>query len=143
MFTFPFIINSNIQYFQYIQYFATFLRVPLFVMFLIAHVDYTQSCFILSNHIKSNILQLSCQYYCLVISMPIFQISKKAYLTVQQSLREKCSYSELFWSVFFPIQTEYGEIRNISPYSVRMRENADRKNSEYVHFSRSPFLLNS
>ena len=29
------------------------------------------------------------------------------------------------------------EILGISPYSVRMRENADQKNSEYVHFSRS------
>ena len=34
------------------------------------------------------------------------------------SLREKCPYSELFWSAFSRIQTEYGEIRSISPYSV-------------------------
>ena len=27
-----------------------------------------------------------------------------------QSLREKCPYSELFWSVFSRIETEYGEI---------------------------------
>ena len=32
-----------------------------------------------------------------------------------------------FWSVFSSIQTEYGEIRSISPYSVRMRENTDQK----------------
>ena len=35
---------------------------------------------------------------------------------------KKCPYSELFWSAFSRIQTEYGEIRSISPYSVRMRE---------------------
>ena len=29
------------------------------------------------------------------------------------------------------------EIRSISPYSVRMRENADQNNSEYGHFLRS------
>ena len=34
-------------------------------------------------------------------------------------LCEKCAYSELFWSAFFRIWTEYGKIR-ISPYSVRM-----------------------
>ena len=28
-------------------------------------------------------------------------------------------------------------IRNISPYSVQMRENTDEKNSEYGHFPRS------
>ena len=37
---------------------------------------------------------------------------------LRQSLREKCSNSELFWSTF-------------SPYSVRKWENADQNNSEY------------
>ena len=32
-----------------------------------------------------------------------------------------------FWSVFSRIRTEYGEIRNISPYSVQMRESTDQK----------------
>ena len=32
-----------------------------------------------------------------------------------------------FWSVFSRIQTEYGEILRIYPYSVRMRENTDHK----------------
>ena len=32
-----------------------------------------------------------------------------------------------FWSLFSHIRTEYGEIRSISPYSVRMRENTDQK----------------
>ena len=53
------------------------------------------------------------------------------------TLRKKCPYSELFWSAFSCIRTEYGEIRSISPYSVRMRENVDQNNSEYGHFSRS------
>ena len=35
------------------------------------------------------------------------------------------------------IRIEFGEILRLSPYSVRMRENADRNNSEYRHFSRS------
>ena len=43
----------------------------------------------------------------------------------------------LFWSAFFRIRTEYGEIRSISPYSVRMRENEDQNNFGYGHFSRS------
>ena len=52
------------------------------------------------------------------------------------SLLEKCPYSELFWSAFFCIQTEYGELRSIPSYSVRMREYADQNNSEYGHFLR-------
>ena len=51
------------------------------------------------------------------------------------TLRENCLHSEFFWSAFSRIWTEYGEIRSISPYSVRMRENADQKNSECEHFS--------
>ena len=41
------------------------------------------------------------------------------------SLREKCPYWKLFWSVFSHIRTKYGEILCISPYSVRMREITD------------------
>ena len=48
-----------------------------------------------------------------------------------------CPYSELFWSVFSRIPTEYGEILLISPYSVRMRRNTDQNNSEHGHFLRS------
>ena len=47
-------------------------------------------------------------------------------LSIQQyrnhSLRKKCPYLELFWSVFSRIRTEYGEILRISAYSVWMRE---------------------
>ena len=51
------------------------------------------------------------------------------------ALRERCPYSELFWSAaFFSIRTEYGEIFCISPYSVRMREITDQNNSEYSHY---------
>ena len=32
-----------------------------------------------------------------------------------------------FWSVISRIRTEYGELRSISPYSVRMRENTNQK----------------
>ena len=48
----------------------------------------------------------------------------------KHTLRKKCPYSELFWSVFSSIQTEYGEIRSISPYSVQMRENTDELSPE-------------
>ena len=45
-----------------------------------------------------------------------------------------CPYSEFYWSAFSRIWTEYEEILRISPYSVRMRENTEQKNSEYGHF---------
>ena len=52
-------------------------------------------------------------------------------------MRKKCLYSELFWSTFSHIRTEYGEILRISPYSVWMRKNAGQNNTEYGHFLRS------
>ena len=64
----------------------------------------------------------------------LFENSEKRNIIL---LREKCPYSELLWSVFSRIQTEYGEIRSISLYSVRMRENTDQNNSEYGRFLRS------
>ena len=51
-------------------------------------------------------------------------------------LRKKCPYSELFWFAFSRIWTEFARILRISPYSVRMRENADQNNSKYGYFSR-------
>ena len=49
-------------------------------------------------------------------------------------LRKKSPYSELLWSVFSRIRTEYW---CISPYTIRMRENSDQNNSKCWHFSRS------
>ena len=56
-------------------------------------------------------------------------------------MREKCPYSELFWSLFSHIRTEYEEMLRISPYSVRMQEYTDQNNSEYGHFLRSVCLF--
>ena len=55
--------------------------------------------------------------------------------------RKSCPYLEFFWPAFSRIRTEYREIRSISPYSVRMRENTDQKNSKYWNFSRSDHEL--
>ena len=56
---------------------------------------------------------------------------------IKLSMREKYPYLELFCSVFSRIRTEYGEIRSISQYSVRMRENMDQKIYDYGLFLRS------
>ena len=58
-------------------------------------------------------------------------------MSLYPKLYEKCSYSQLFWSVFSHIRTEYGEIFRISPYSVLMQENTEENNSEYGHFLRT------
>ena len=56
------------------------------------------------------------------------------------TLRKKCPYSELFWSVFSRIRTEYGNLLHKSPNSVQMRENTDQEYSHYGHFSHSLIL---
>ena len=50
------------------------------------------------------------------------------------TVREKCPDSEVFWSVFSRLLTEYGERKSISPYLVRMRENTGQNNFKYGHF---------
>ena len=60
---------------------------------------------------------------------------RKIVITTSASLCKKWPYSEFFWSAFSCIRTEYGNLQSKSPYSVRMRENADQKNSEYGYFS--------
>ena len=50
------------------------------------------------------------------------------------STTEKCSYSEFLWSAFSCMQTQYGDLRSKSLYSVGMRENADQENFKYGQF---------
>ena len=62
-----------------------------------------------------------------------YTLRKKFYYQV--ALREKCLYSEFFWSVFGRILSEYGEIFRIFPYLVRMRKIQTRKtpNTDTFH----------
>ena len=60
---------------------------------------------------------------------------------VNNELRKKCLYLEIFWSAFpprSPPDPEYGEREREreTKYSVRMQENIDQNNFEYGHFSR-------
>ena len=75
------------------------------------------------------------------ISTPGFEhdIPISLILNLDQTLSQpkNCLYSELFWSVFSCIRTEYREIRSVSLYSGQMRENTDQNNSEYRYFLRS------
>ena len=61
-------------------------------------------------------------------------------MAIYYILHEKYPHSESFWSVFPRILNRYREILRVSPYSVRMLENANQKNSEYGHLSRSGII---
>ena len=63
--------------------------------------------------------------------MACFPWFSSAFSNTFLSLREKCPYSELFWFAFPRIRTEYGKIGSISPYSVRMWENADQNTDTF------------
>ena len=65
----------------------------------------------------------------------ILTVNKK----LSQALREKCLCSELFWSAFSRIWTEYGKILCVCRYSVQLQENVDHNNSQY--FLRSVKLI--
>ena len=67
--------------------------------------------------------------------------SQEPYKHLRFSLCEKGPYSEFFWFIFSRIWTSYREIRSISPYSVRMRENTNQKKSEYGHFPHIVYMF--
>ena len=52
----------------------------------------------------------------------IFQSIEKIF---QVTLHEKCPNEEFFWSIFSYIWTEYGDLLQKFPYSVRLQENTD------------------
>ena len=70
--------------------------------------------------------------------IPIVEFSKRENsFTVRSkshTLRKKRLFLELLCFIFSRIRTEYGEIWSISPYYVKMRENADQNDSEYGQF---------
>ena len=77
------------------------------------------------------------------INSLVFQGSPGEYLVIKWKdikkryqkehwLREKCPYSEFFWSIFSRIRAEY---------AVWILENTDQKNFEYRHFSRRGYQL--
>ena len=68
------------------------------------------------------------------ITYLFYKLTKESHCVKSVRIRK---VSVFFWPVFPRIWTEYGEIRNISPYSVQMQENTDQKNSGYEHFLRS------
>ena len=69
----------------------------------------------------------------LSISIFLFELLKK-YLVSINFTSWKCPYSGLFWSAIPCIWAEYGEIRSISLYSVRMQKSPDQNNFEYDTF---------
>ena len=86
-------------------------------------------------------LRVFVQQTAIIIFIAIFQQiktpSKKAFIlyqTLHATTAGKCPNSELFWSAFSRIRTEYRKILRITPYSFRMRENADQNNSGCRHF---------
>ena len=69
---------------------------------------------------------------------PLFVFVKKFRLRcLIDTAWKKRPHSELFWSAFSRIRTEFGEVRSISPYSAQMLEDVDQIDSEYGHFLRS------
>ena len=62
------------------------------------------------------------------------------FLSQNETLGEKYPLQTFFWSVFPHIRTENGDLYGKSPYSVRMQENMDQKNSGKGHFSHSGIL---
>ena len=53
-------------------------------------------------------------------------------LTQTLALCEKCPNTEFSWSVFSHIRTKYGDLRNKSLYSVRIREYTDQKKTPHL-----------
>ena len=57
----------------------------------------------------------------------MLQVSGSVFELPYRHCVESVQIQSCFWSVFFRIRSEYGEIRSISPYSLRLRENTDQK----------------
>ena len=133
MFNLPLIVTPPFSYMLQIRFSINFRKLP---------VKHPEGYSIL---VKWNLQAYDCNknYICygnFCLDFSDTAIERNVYEGLSLLLRRKCPYSELFWSVLSRIWTEQREMRSISIYSVRMRENADQNNSEYGHFSRSVYI---
>ena len=55
----------------------------------------------------------------------------------KEKLRENCSYSEFFWSVFSHIWTEYGDIRSIKSECGKMQTRKSPNTDNFYASKRS------
>ena len=98
-------------------------------------IPYTSKLTTVERHFRAHIVLKIISILQNYVKLWIF-----ALIEVLISLREKSSYSKLFWSAFSRIQTKYEKILRISTYTVRMRENADQNNSKHGYFLRKVYL---
>ena len=82
--------------------------------------------FILTRYFFTHYLLLKWRHLKMLVVAVISWIFLKLYHLKYHCV--KCvQMRSFFLSVFSRIRTEYGEIRSISPYSVRIQENTDQK----------------
>ena len=86
-----------------------------------------------NNFIKNGIIYMNLRF----IYFKDFNIFFKTVRSCRQrqgktTLRKKCPYLELFWSVFSGIWTEFGEMGSVCPHPVRTRGNAGQ-NTDTFH----------
>ena len=69
-------------------------------------------------------------------------LNQAAFFSIYKVLRysnhcvKSVKIRRFFWSVFSHTRTEYGEIRSISPHSIRIRENTQQKKLRiWTHFT--------
>ena len=105
-------------------------------------INITRICISFKNLLKKHDLLKACYLNCVkarIKHRKLRLICRESHVLLQDPFHEKCPFSEFFQSVFSRIRTEYGDLLRKSPYSVRMRENTDQKNTEYGYFLRSHY----
>ena len=66
-----------------------------------------------------------------ILKLDLKNLASNSFENIETPLHKKCPRSEFSGPAFSRIRTYYGEVWNISPYSVRFGKNKDQKNSEY------------
>ena len=66
-----------------------------------------------------------------------FLLSNVISYLMSENIGKLPCYTKLILCITLRKECPYSELLRISPYSVRMQENADQNNSKYGHFLRS------
>ena len=91
--------------------------------------SFQQSVYFILQSLNISILKVNWHFNTAFSQNVIFGrfLALVSQISQESTAWKSVQIQSFFWSVFSHIQTEYGEIIRISPYSVRMRENTDQK----------------
>ena len=133
--TSPLICRANqwtVFYMIWTSVMKKLMREHMFVQkMLVIYLGHFEKYFIDTVFHNMKFYQVS--WNCTITSVVFYLVAWNKYFVMHTwHCVKKVQIRSFFWSVFYCIRTEFGELRSKSLYSARIQENTDEKKTPYL-----------